>query len=82
MDSDEEGENEPLSLTGFLFGNIDESGQLENDFLDMDSKRNLHQLNNFGIDSLLKEITEDIDASTQDSQDSEGVETQSSQSDD
>ena len=24
----------PVSLTGFLFGNIDEKGQLENDILD------------------------------------------------
>lgn len=68
MDSDDESENERLSLAGFLFGNIDESGKLENDFLDQESKRSLHQLTHFGIGSFLKELTED----NQDSQDSVG----------
>ncbi|XP_067134209.1 transcription initiation factor TFIID subunit 1 isoform X1 [Centruroides vittatus] len=65
MDSDEEGDNDRLTLTGFLFGNIDESGQLENDVLDPESKRNLHQLRQLGgigdIGTLLKEISEDIE---------------------
>lgn len=62
MDSDDEGDNERLALTGFLFGNIDKSGQLENDVLDPESKRNLHQLRQLGgIGPLLKEISEDIE---------------------
>lgn len=61
MDSDEEGEPD-MVLTGFLFGNIDEHGRLENDFLDPESKRNLHQLNHLGIGSMWKEITEDAEA--------------------
>ncbi|KAL1438186.1 hypothetical protein MTO96_048270 [Rhipicephalus appendiculatus] len=51
-----------MVLTGFLFGNIDEHGRLENDFLDPESKRNLHQLNHLGIGSMWKEITEDAEA--------------------
>lgn len=61
MDSDEEGEPD-MVLTGFLFGNIDEHGRLENDFLDPESKRNLHQLNHLGIGSMWKEITEGAEA--------------------
>lgn len=35
MDSDEDGENDKaISLTHLLFGNIDDEGNLENDFLD------------------------------------------------
>lgn len=51
-----------MVLTGFLFGNIDEHGRLENDFLDPESKRNLHQLNHLGIGSMWKEITDDVEA--------------------
>ncbi|XP_077558430.1 TATA-box binding protein associated factor 1 isoform X4 [Haemaphysalis longicornis] len=61
MDSDEDGEAD-MVLTGFLFGNIDEHGRLENDFLDPESKRNLHQLNHLGIGSMWKEITDDVEA--------------------
>ncbi|XP_064482007.1 transcription initiation factor TFIID subunit 1-like isoform X2 [Ornithodoros turicata] len=60
MDSDDEGEPD-MVLTGFLFGNIDEHGHLENDFLDPESKRNLHQLNHLGIGRMWKEITGDIE---------------------
>lgn len=36
-------------LAGFIFGNIDEEGKLENDFIDDEAKRSLSQLANFGI---------------------------------
>ncbi|XP_035205757.1 transcription initiation factor TFIID subunit 1-like isoform X1 [Stegodyphus dumicola] len=64
MDSDEEGDNERvISLTTrLLFGNIDDDGQLENDFLDPESIRHLHQLRQLGIGTQLKEITEDVDS--------------------
>lgn len=41
MDSDEDHEDDALSrqLTGFLFGNVDENGQLESDILDEEAKR-------------------------------------------
>ncbi|GFO30868.1 transcription initiation factor tfiid subunit [Plakobranchus ocellatus] len=49
------------SLTGFLFGNIDEKGQLEEDFLDEESKRHLSSLTQLGIGSMVKEIAEDAE---------------------
>ncbi|XP_054711819.1 transcription initiation factor TFIID subunit 1-like [Uloborus diversus] len=60
MDSDEEGDNDKvISLTHLLFGNIDDDGQLENDFLDPESIRQLHQLKQLGIGTQLKEIEDD-----------------------
>lgn len=35
---------EGVNLTGFLFGNIDESGQLENDMFDSESQKQLASL--------------------------------------
>lgn len=54
-DSDNENENDPdndndnenegeLNLAGFLFGNVDEHGRLENDFLDEEAKQHLSSL--------------------------------------
>ncbi|CAH0723368.1 unnamed protein product, partial [Brenthis ino] len=46
-----------MDLTGFLFGNIDETGQLEDDeLLDGDSKRMLSSLNRLGLGSMLSEV--------------------------
>ncbi|XP_055958756.1 transcription initiation factor TFIID subunit 1 isoform X2 [Patella vulgata] len=48
------------SLTGFLFGNIDKKGELEEDFLDEESKRHLGSLNSLGgLQSMVREITEE-----------------------
>lgn len=46
MDSDEEHDDDALNkqLTGFLFGNIDEHGRLESDFLDEEAKRQVTSL--------------------------------------
>jgi transcription initiation factor TFIID subunit 1 len=56
-DDDREGSSDPgIDLTGFLFGNIDESGQLENDVLDNESKRHLASLSRLGLSSILKEV--------------------------
>lgn len=45
MDSDSENdEKTEVDLTGFLFGNIDSSGRLEDDFLDNESKNQLSSL--------------------------------------
>ncbi|XP_012946001.1 LOW QUALITY PROTEIN: transcription initiation factor TFIID subunit 1 [Aplysia californica] len=52
------------SLTGFLFGNIDEKGDLDEDFLDEESKRHLSSLNQLGIGSLVREIAEGVDVSS------------------
>ncbi|XP_035682645.1 transcription initiation factor TFIID subunit 1-like [Branchiostoma floridae] len=74
MDSGDEDDREPpLSLTGFLFGNIDQKGQLEDDdILDQESKRHLNQLNSLGgFGSLVQEITADTDNNGDDEQDSQ-----------
>lgn len=46
IDSDEEHEDDALNkqLAGFLFGNIDENGKLESDFLDEDVKKHVGSL--------------------------------------
>ncbi|GBN59852.1 hypothetical protein AVEN_111686-1 [Araneus ventricosus] len=70
MDSDEDGDNERvISLTHLLFGNIDDDGQLENDFLDPESIRHLDQLRQLGIGTQLKEITDDVDSPDLDQKD-------------
>ncbi|RXN28723.1 transcription initiation factor TFIID subunit 1-like isoform X3 [Labeo rohita] len=56
-DSDED-QDRPFHLTGFLFGNINENGQLEDDsVLDMESKKHLAGLGSLGLGSLITEIT-------------------------
>lgn len=39
--SDSEAESKSLNLAGFLFGNIDQDGKLEENFLDENSKKKL-----------------------------------------
>lgn len=56
-DSDDEPEEDGgFSLTNILFGNIDDSGQLEEDFLDSDVKKSLSGLSQLGLNSLLSEV--------------------------
>ncbi|MGH0164021.1 UNVERIFIED_CONTAM: hypothetical protein FKN15_046502 [Acipenser sinensis] len=56
-DSDED-QDRPFSLTGFLFGNINEDGQLEGDsVLDTESKKHLAGLGSLGLGNLITEIT-------------------------
>uniref|UniRef100_A0A8C9TXC7 Transcription initiation factor TFIID subunit n=1 Tax=Scleropages formosus TaxID=113540 RepID=A0A8C9TXC7_SCLFO len=56
-DSDED-QDRPFSLTGFLFGNINEDGQLEDDsVLDTESKKHLAGLGSLGLGTLITEIT-------------------------
>ncbi|KAM9781689.1 transcription initiation factor TFIID subunit 1 isoform 2-T2 [Syngnathus typhle] len=60
-DSDED-QDRPFSITGFLFGNINEDGQLEDDsVLDNESKKHLAGLGNLGLSSLITEITSNED---------------------
>lgn len=68
ISSDEDPEDDSgFSLTNILFGNIDDSGQLEEDFLDPDVKKSLSGLNRLGLNSLLSEVigSEEL-ASTED----------------
>uniref|UniRef100_A0AAY4EQK9 Transcription initiation factor TFIID subunit n=1 Tax=Denticeps clupeoides TaxID=299321 RepID=A0AAY4EQK9_9TELE len=60
-DSDED-QDRPFSLTGFLFGNINEDGQLEDDtVLDTESKKHLAGLGSLGLGTLITEITANED---------------------
>ncbi|XP_065085735.1 transcription initiation factor TFIID subunit 1-like isoform X2 [Ochlerotatus camptorhynchus] len=55
-DNDNEGE---LNLAGFLFGNVDEHGRLENDFLDEEAKQHLSSLSRMGLSSFLADVLTD-----------------------
>lgn len=58
-DSDEDNEREyesEMNLAGFMFGNIDENGQLEDDILDSNAKEHLSSLYHLGLGSLLQEM--------------------------
>lgn len=65
VDSDDEAAEGPgatshtLSLTSFLFGNIDTHGQLEGDVFDGECKRQLASLSRLGLGSLLRQVTDD-----------------------
>ncbi|XP_061863031.1 transcription initiation factor TFIID subunit 1 isoform X7 [Colius striatus] len=64
------GRAEPFSLAGFLFGNINEAGQLEGDsVLDKESKKHLAGLGVLGLGNLITEIT----ASEEDSAEADGA---------
>ncbi|XP_015602536.1 transcription initiation factor TFIID subunit 1 isoform X2 [Cephus cinctus] len=45
-----------INMTGFLFGNIDDNGQLEDDILDPEAKQHLASLSRLGLSSLLQEM--------------------------
>lgn len=58
-DSDEENEKDlasGLNITGFLFGNIDDNGQLEDDILDPEAKQHLASLSRLGLSSFINEM--------------------------
>ncbi|XP_056093764.1 transcription initiation factor TFIID subunit 1 isoform X2 [Rhinichthys klamathensis goyatoka] len=68
-DSDED-QDRPFHLTGFLFGNINENGQLEDDsVLDTESKKHLAGLGSLGLGSLITEITASEEETAEQEQD-------------
>uniref|UniRef100_A0A4W6FV09 Transcription initiation factor TFIID subunit n=1 Tax=Lates calcarifer TaxID=8187 RepID=A0A4W6FV09_LATCA len=72
-DSDED-QDRPFSITGFLFGNINEDGQLEDDsVLDNESKKHLAGLGTLGLGSLITEITANEDDDQEENRDSGSV---------
>uniref|UniRef100_A0A7N5ZVY0 Transcription initiation factor TFIID subunit n=1 Tax=Anabas testudineus TaxID=64144 RepID=A0A7N5ZVY0_ANATE len=72
-DSDED-QDRPFSLTGFLFGNINEDGQLEDDsVLDNESKKHLAGLGTLGLGSLITEITASEEEDQEENRDSGSV---------
>lgn len=58
MDSDEDDKDfdSAINMTGFMFGNIDKNGELEDDILDSEAKQHLGSLSQFGLSSLLQEM--------------------------
>lgn len=73
-DSDEdEGSGSNFQLTGILFGNIDETGQLEDDILDSVSKRHLASLARLGLSSIINELIDDAELGDKSSQSSENT---------
>ncbi|XP_055631687.1 transcription initiation factor TFIID subunit 1 isoform X2 [Toxorhynchites rutilus septentrionalis] len=58
-DNDNDYEGGELNLAGFLFGNVDEHGRLENDFLDEEAKQQLSSLSRMGLSSLLADLMPD-----------------------
>lgn len=54
-----ENSSEPISLASFIFGNIDESGQLDTDILDNDAKKHLNSLTQLGLGSFVDELIGD-----------------------
>ncbi|CAJ0919913.1 unnamed protein product [Ranitomeya imitator] len=66
MSDSESDEERPFSITGFLFGNINEDGQLEDDsVLDKESKKHLAGLGALGLGNLITEITSSADEATE-----------------
>ncbi|XP_015772967.1 PREDICTED: transcription initiation factor TFIID subunit 1-like [Acropora digitifera] len=67
--ADSEDEDRSLNLTGFLFGNINEKGELEDtEILDEESRRHLSQLSSLsGLGSLVQDIAEEGNSQTHDS---------------
>lgn len=58
-DSEEDNEKDfacGLNITGFLFGNIDDNGQLEDDILDPEAKQHLASLGRLGLSSFINEM--------------------------
>ena len=59
-----------ISLTNFLFGNVNKKGQLETDFLDEETKRNLASLETLGVSGrILSEIVTKEDVTKSDESD-------------
>ncbi|XP_062309245.1 transcription initiation factor TFIID subunit 1 isoform X5 [Osmerus eperlanus] len=72
-DSDED-QDRPFSLTGFLFGNINEDGQLEGDsVLDTECKKHLAGLGSLGLGTLITEITASEDDDPDEDRDTGGT---------
>ncbi|XP_037910415.1 transcription initiation factor TFIID subunit 1 isoform X2 [Hermetia illucens] len=56
MDNDSDDERSDVDLTGFLFGNIDSAGRLEDDIFDSEVKKQLGSLSRLGLNALLDEV--------------------------
>ncbi|XP_035795589.1 transcription initiation factor TFIID subunit 1-like isoform X3 [Anopheles albimanus] len=61
-DNDSDKNEGGLNLAGFLFGNVDEHGNLDGDFLDDEAKQQLSSLSRMGLSSFLSAMLHDDDA--------------------
>lgn len=78
-DNDEdECSSSSFQLASILFGNIDESGQLEDDVLDKESQRHLSSLARLGLSSILNELLKEAELDNQGNNDDEDDSSQSS----
>lgn len=66
MSDQNDEDSKGFNLTSFLFGNIDETGNLEDDVLDNESKKHLSCLAKFGLAPLLNELVNDVDVKVED----------------
>ncbi|XP_053671796.1 transcription initiation factor TFIID subunit 1 [Anopheles nili] len=80
--SNSDNENEGgLNLAGFLFGNVDEHGRLDGDFLDEEAKQQLSSLSRMGLSSFLADVLQDDDAEKPPRSDSDSDDSSSSDDD-
>ncbi|KFB52614.1 AGAP003882-PA-like protein [Anopheles sinensis] len=79
--SDNENEGGGLNLAGFLFGNVDENGHLDGDFLDEEAKQHLSSLSRMGLSSFLADVLQDDGAEKPPSADSDSDDSSSSDDD-
>ena len=63
--------SQKLSLTSFLFGNLDDNGQLEGDVFDEDVKKQLGSLARLGLGSLLRQVSSNNEEDDSDDEDAE-----------
>ena len=60
-----------FGLIPFLFGNIDDKGELEDDILDEECKKHINSLSKLGLSSLLGEVVTHEDMALEESADGE-----------
>ncbi|XP_052869820.1 transcription initiation factor TFIID subunit 1 [Anopheles cruzii] len=81
-DNDSEKNEGGLNLAGFLFGNVDEHGHLDGDFLDEEAKQQLSSLSRMGLSSFLSAMLhDDGDAADKPPSDSDSDDSSSSDDD-
>ena len=64
--------SQALSLTSFLFGNIDSHGELESDVFDDECKKHLDSLSRLGLGNQIRQVTDDADDEDEEEEDEEG----------
>lgn len=79
---DDECSSSSFQLASILFGNIDESGRLEDDVLDKESQRHLSSLARLGLSSILNELLKEAELDSQGNNNDESDAARSSSVDD